>query len=175
MNKKQYQSGSAHLAVIIVLVLALIGALGFVFYQNFIQDKGNAANVANKTSVESKGTDGLDKINENSVEVTATKYNTFNDEAYGISFKYPEKWTLGEINIKQPDMPYWNRSIDVKNENEEKMATLVLGVSGLGGACSGAESDLPSYTVLDSETSPIKAKNEIHEGKLWKINHSYTY
>jgi len=39
VNKKQSQSGSAHLVVIIVLVAALIGALGFVFYQNFMVAK----------------------------------------------------------------------------------------------------------------------------------------
>ncbi|MEI6228895.1 MAG: hypothetical protein WCP11_02660 [Candidatus Saccharibacteria bacterium] len=39
MNKKQSQSGSAHLVVIIVLVAALLGALGFVFYQNFMVAK----------------------------------------------------------------------------------------------------------------------------------------
>lgn len=34
MNK---QSGSAHVVIIVVLVIAIIGALGFVFWQNFLQ------------------------------------------------------------------------------------------------------------------------------------------
>ena len=37
MNKKQSQSGSAHLLVVILLVVALLGALGYAFYLNFIQ------------------------------------------------------------------------------------------------------------------------------------------
>jgi uncharacterized membrane protein YukC len=36
VNKKQSQSGSAHLIIVIVLVVALLGALGFIVYQNFI-------------------------------------------------------------------------------------------------------------------------------------------
>lgn len=39
MDTRQSQSGSAHLIVIILLVVALIGALGFVYYQNFMQQK----------------------------------------------------------------------------------------------------------------------------------------
>lgn len=37
--KKNLQKGSAHLIVVLVLVFALIGSLGFVFYQNFFQSK----------------------------------------------------------------------------------------------------------------------------------------
>lgn len=149
MNKKQSQSGSAHLIVILVLVLALIGALGFVFYQNFISKTDQS-----KDQESSKTTNG-GEIKD------VTKYKTFNDETYGISFQYPETWTLGAVKIPEAETPYYNRSMSVMNENGETMATLVIGVSGLGGACSGAESDLPSYTVLDSEPSPIKAKNEV--------------
>jgi hypothetical protein len=39
INKSLSQKGSAHVAIIIVLVAALIGALGFVFWSNFIQPK----------------------------------------------------------------------------------------------------------------------------------------
>lgn len=39
MNSRKSQSGSAHLIIIIVLLLALIGALGFVFWQNSMQPR----------------------------------------------------------------------------------------------------------------------------------------
>lgn len=35
----KYQRGSAHVVIIVLLVMALLGALGFVFYQNFIAKK----------------------------------------------------------------------------------------------------------------------------------------
>ncbi len=41
MNKTKSQSGSAHLIIIIILSVALIGSLGFVFYQNYMQPKTN--------------------------------------------------------------------------------------------------------------------------------------
>jgi len=43
VNKKQSQSGSSHLVIIIVLVVALLGALGYVFYLNFMQPKSTPA------------------------------------------------------------------------------------------------------------------------------------
>ncbi|MEI6054338.1 MAG: hypothetical protein WCQ49_03155 [Candidatus Saccharibacteria bacterium] len=42
MNKKS-QSGSAHLIIIVILIISLLGALGFVFWQNFMQPKVNNA------------------------------------------------------------------------------------------------------------------------------------
>lgn len=36
MNKHSNQQGSAHVVVVICLVLALVAALGWIFYQNFI-------------------------------------------------------------------------------------------------------------------------------------------
>lgn len=40
MNKQNNQSGSAHIPIIvIILTIALLGALGFVYYQNFILKK----------------------------------------------------------------------------------------------------------------------------------------
>lgn len=43
VKNKKYQSGSAHLIIVFVLVLALLGALGFVVWRNFIQTKPTAA------------------------------------------------------------------------------------------------------------------------------------
>lgn len=53
MNRSQ--SGSAHLVIIIILSLALLGTLGFVYYQNFIQNKDTVSKtdnnkITNKTS-----------------------------------------------------------------------------------------------------------------------------
>lgn len=39
MNKSNNQSGSAHAVVIIILIMAILGLLGFIFWQNFVQKK----------------------------------------------------------------------------------------------------------------------------------------
>ena len=41
--KKQSQDGSAHLILVIVLVIALIGSLGFIFWQNYTQKQDMTA------------------------------------------------------------------------------------------------------------------------------------
>lgn len=57
MNTRRDQSGSVHLIIIAILSLALIGTLGFVFYQNFIQNKTNTAKTSEaNTSEESTKT-----------------------------------------------------------------------------------------------------------------------
>lgn len=41
MKQNKYQSGSGHIVIIIALVVVLLGALGFIFWQNFMQSKPN--------------------------------------------------------------------------------------------------------------------------------------
>ena len=81
MNKKQSQSGFAHLAIILVLVVALLGALGFVFWQNFMQPKTvtDLSNVA------------LSEV--------------ASDQVFGtnLSVKYPEGWTSTVTNSTSKD------------------------------------------------------------------------
>jgi hypothetical protein len=48
--KKSKQTGSAHIVIVIVLVLALLGALGFVFWQNFVNKPATQGAVTSSTS-----------------------------------------------------------------------------------------------------------------------------
>jgi hypothetical protein len=80
INKQQ---GSAHAIVIVILVLALLGTLGFVFYQNFIAKK----------PVETTET----KQETTSNATLPTARLTFNDAAY--TFSYPTDWIVeGAVN-----------------------------------------------------------------------------
>jgi len=80
---KLKQSGSAHVIIIVVLVVALLGALGFVFYQNFIAKKPTETTIA-KQETESSAT-------------LPTARLTFNDVAY--NFSYPTDWVVeGAVN-----------------------------------------------------------------------------
>lgn len=76
MNRLR-QHGSAHAIVIVLLVVALLGALGFVFYQNFIQKPVEVAPVQpgeNKRSAEMK-----------------TQRVAFGNKIYALD--YPSDWT----------------------------------------------------------------------------------
>jgi len=79
VNKKQSQSGSAHLIIIMVLCVALIGALGFVYWQNFMQPKASDKNVvATKTA---------DNTTATTPAVTNEGYLVLSD--WNVKFKLP--------------------------------------------------------------------------------------
>lgn len=50
---KNRQSGSAHLIIILIVIALLVGALGFVFWQNFMQPKNNTSNTTSTSNKES--------------------------------------------------------------------------------------------------------------------------
>lgn len=72
------QQGSAHAIIIVILVVALLGALGVVFYQNFIAKK--PAETANT------------KQEESTAVAMPTARLTFDKAAY--NFTYPTNWVV---------------------------------------------------------------------------------
>ena len=81
MNK---QSGSAHVVVVTILVLALLGALGFIFWQNFLSKKEDSLKPAAMTSEEEP----------KKVE-TKVATSIYSNDAF--SFEYPaEGWIAKE-------------------------------------------------------------------------------
>jgi len=89
VNKQKPQSGFAHLAAIVIIIVALLGTLGFVYWMNFIQPKVSEV-----------------KKNNSSVIIPVTKkpvavdpmadWKTYTNAQYGFSFKYPADWTVKE-------------------------------------------------------------------------------
>jgi hypothetical protein len=89
---KQKQSGFSHIMIFTVIVtVALVGTLGFVYWQNFLQPKtttktNSSASVASSTTP--KVTDPYDG------------WKTYTDTTAGFSFRYPKEFTIfdGEKN-----------------------------------------------------------------------------
>lgn len=52
VNKKQSQFGSGHLAIVIILVLALLGALGYVYWKNYTNNNDAGKSTSQKTTKE---------------------------------------------------------------------------------------------------------------------------
>lgn len=73
------ETGSAHVVIIVILIVAIIGALGFVVWKNFL-DTPDSSNTS-KSVVTPKN-------EETSKEDTLT----YRSEAIGIEFKYPKDW-----------------------------------------------------------------------------------
>ena len=83
MVKNSSQNGNAHVVVIIILVVALVGVLGLIFWQNFIYEDS----VAPKT-----GTISQIKTEDDPYE----GWNICHDKGVGIIFKYPLDWEFKE-------------------------------------------------------------------------------
>ncbi len=122
VNKQKSQSGSVHAVIAIFLVLALMCSLAYVVYQNY-SNRNNSSK-----------TDSVTKTEKEDDNTNKSTYKTYTDIVYNVSFQYPADWTLGDLQSDTYDTHY-NRSIDVKDENSEVVATLMTGISGLGGTC----------------------------------------
>lgn len=66
INKTLSQKGSAHAVIIVILVVALLGTLGFIFWQNFIKPETaqNTNSNTSKTENKEKTTDDTKKSNQ---------------------------------------------------------------------------------------------------------------
>ncbi len=111
MNSRWLQKGSAHVIVIAVLVVALAGTLGLVFYQNFI-----AKPSSDSSSADQQDTDA----NASTLEQIA-----FNSDIYEIS--YPEGWKLEEA--KTPEELATSSSTNVSLLNEKKTVKVTVRIA----------------------------------------------
>jgi len=90
VKNKKTQVGSAHLIVVLVLVLALIGSLGFIFWQNFMQQKTNDDKAVVVTPEVSKTDDATPAVPSNDGYLVL--------EDWGVKYKLPSD--LGNNTIK---------------------------------------------------------------------------
>tara|TARA_B100001250_G_scaffold386146_1_gene382418 strand:+ start:328 stop:1146 length:819 start_codon:yes stop_codon:yes gene_type:complete len=99
MNK---QAGSVHLMIISVLVVGLMVALGFIFWQNIIaKDEGRQGQQSGQLATGEEGED----------EVVSEKKETYCGEYEKICFEYPKQWKLSQIRNEGEDVAYDNVTI----------------------------------------------------------------
>lgn len=80
------QTGSAHIVVIVALVLALIGTLGFVFWQNFMQSAKDSKTVQTHQNKSSEKPTEVCAGYDSAVE----KDKVFCSKDIGVEFKIPD-------------------------------------------------------------------------------------
>lgn len=154
MNKNKSQSGSLHLIIVIVLTVALLGALGFIFWQNFISKSSLIS--SDNSNVQTKESD--DTATDSAKKSKEIEYKTYTTSKYNMSFQYPSDWTLSVKDTSTDDPVYgfhYSLNVDIANSDGDKVATFRTGLNGLGGTCGGAT--LPRYSVLDAEKTGLKA------------------
>ena len=199
MIKNSHSNGFAHAVLIIGLVVALIGALGFVFWQNFIHKEPVRTELL-KTEVSSK---------EAPVD-SSSDWKTYTSERDGYSIDYPKDWTViaetegdglyirnfdpasksegpKEGNTNYPK-GYMNLSVYVNEDDSNYRAQTgmspsqfydKLGKSEVGGAAvTYSPNDVKTITVGKYQAKSAKSEftetNEVvfilNNGKLYSIN-----
>ncbi|MEI7539830.1 MAG: hypothetical protein WCJ36_03675, partial [Candidatus Saccharibacteria bacterium] len=136
MNKRQSQSGSAHLIIIIVLVVALLGALGYVFYLNFMQQKATPAPASVAVVAPSE------------VALSETESDQFLNT--GLSIKRPSSWSASTTGGKDTEMGSNVITITSPDGNTDISFRITSG-GGLGGTCTEGNGVISKF---DKDTIP---------------------
>ena len=91
------QKGSAHLLIIIGLVVLLLGSLGFIFWQNFVQTDDEASKtekVATKEQVKEPATSEQKKLETvDEADYTFTVVEGFNKSSEQWYKVYRKRWS----------------------------------------------------------------------------------
>lgn len=114
MSLQTNQRGSAHAIIIVLLILALIGTLGVLFYQNFIL---KTLETADKSQEILNGTNKLKTVRA-----------AFQSNIY--AFDYPENWQVSsEAVAGEPSTTI------VQNREKSVRVQIAISSSSIGGAC----------------------------------------
>lgn len=90
MKSRIKEQGSAlHIVIVVVLVVALLGALGFIFWQNFINKPNDTQASVEQTNSEQSAPSSED----NSASFVSKDFMT--SDNFGITYKIPSTWTGG--------------------------------------------------------------------------------
>lgn len=80
MKKTKSNKGNVQTIIIILVVITIVGALGFVAWKNFFQPK-TIANTNKQAAVKTQTTSAIDKV---------SSWNIYSSAKYGFKVKYPE-------------------------------------------------------------------------------------
>ncbi len=135
MSNRYDQHGSAHVIIIVGLVVALVAALGVVFYQNFIvkQSTTQTNTVSNTT-----------KSDEVKTTVVSKEYCATYEQ---LCFTMPDTWKV--VDLGQPtDGRCISRvqidRLEIRTDTDKKVLDLYTGIGGIGGVCSDEDKSLLS-------------------------------
>lgn len=132
MNSQRHKSGNA-LPVVVIVTIILLGSLGFIFWQNFINNNKNPEKI--------------------STIQTKIEYKTYVTDKYNFSFQYPSTWSITETKGVD-DNSFYQRSVSIRNADGSTVAEFAVGMQ-LGGIC-----NTPSkYSVLESELTSYSSIN----------------
>lgn len=136
--KRSLQNGSAHAIVIVLLIVALLGALGFVFYQNFIQKPIDTTPVQSNESTQPS-------------EMKSQRV-AFESKIYTLD--YPVDWTATN------EVHEGSSSAVIQNLDKTIRLSFDVSRSTPGGTCDAAsERKVRFYNVSNKAVTKLNASN----------------
>lgn len=149
MNKRSNQSGFAHLVIItVILAVALVGTLGFVFWQNFMQPKHQTS--GNSTGGGSSKTGDSDKPKTDPSQIALSEVASDQNRGTGLAIKYPSTWSVThESNNTESGKP---ESYNILSPDGKVKVFFMIGQDGVGGTCDPSDT---TYVVSQAEYEAI--------------------
>lgn len=172
MSNKSIQRGSAHLVIVIVLVVALLGALGFIFYQNFVAKHSTDTTTSNSSSTSSKSS-----TDSTTTSTAVPLVDGSIDSSFGttLTFKYPSTWKYSQTISGTIDTALDQRITLTSPSGKYVVKYDVDARGGIGGTCvpdetgtiaTAAYQVVPgfsgaSYLEMTYQNMPTDATNQI--------------
>lgn len=85
----KHQKGSVHIGISIVLIVVVLGLIGFIFWQNFVRNKDDGTNTA---------VSGSQNVG---IASTLTQTKSITQSGATFSFNYPQSWTIKETDANE--------------------------------------------------------------------------
>lgn len=149
---QKLESGSAHVVVIVALIVVIVCALGVLFWQNFIQDKSQDSAIKSTSSTERNSTESEASDDDSNAKMTPASdpnngYTVLED--WGIRFK-----------ANQLAVSWSKTSVDSYNKTSSNTYYFTTNTwKNLAGACNTEIPLIRSTDKIVSMTSPPKALN----------------
>lgn len=155
---KKHESGSAHVVIIAVLVIGLIGALGILFWQNIINKPSDATT-----------TDGIGKATSSPAPSPSTK--AYCTDIEKLCLNYPLDWKVTAQKVDNQTDGLAERIV-VSNKAGEAWLRLETGMGGLGGTCDSSDG---SYSkILKTYTTKVAGTYLVSEAtKAYFVDTAY--
>jgi uncharacterized protein YpmB len=157
------QMGSAHVVIIVILVVALIGALGFIFWKNFATKESENNSVKKTESKHSSVTPKVDSYsNWQSYKSADGKYN----------LRYPQGWVVREADKSEMTSAFASASF-APTDTDNRIITVSNFQSDLTPKAFVESSSTPQ--VIDSNENSINGNTTYYhkDGDGTYINRSY--
>lgn len=148
--KRHNQTGSTHVVVAGILVVALLGALGFIFYQNFIVK--NTSKTANTSNAADTSTPAA-----SNTPVQPATAKTACSEQEKLCFTYPVSWkaTVGSTSktFAKDGSTIKQDNVTLTPNNGDMTLFLTNTISQIGGSCDPASSTDNFETIESYKTA----------------------